>query len=300
MDLRILPRLARRFTGGFVLAFHGISPERFTALIECLGPFRPVPLGELVERAKRGRPNSGLFAITVDDGVGENVRGLAAALEARQWPGTFYLPTDYLDTGGGMSFQRWRAVEAYLPRLYPQRAGEELSRRMRTLMHTRPRRDYDPATKELAERLVREGGVEPAALGTPEPISWAEASQLARSNLIRFESHGVSHTAVSALSEEEIAFEMERSRDLISAHTGRECRHFAYPFGSGRSIGALAPTVARRFYDSAATMNLGSVESANPWLLPRIPLYEKNSRAFARVKILLKCTGVRAAAQHGS
>jgi len=63
----------------------------------------------------------------------------------------------------------------------------------------------------------------------------------------------------------------------------------AYPFGSRQSIGARAAAEAARFYDSATTMNLGRVDSANPWLLPRIPLYPENSTLFARVKILIKC-----------
>ena len=67
------------------------------------------------------------------------------------------------------------------------------------------------------------------------------------------------------------------------------CRHLAYPFGNPRSIGALAPAVAERFYDSAVTMSMGSVDSGNLWLLPRIPLYSTNSPAIARLKIVLKC-----------
>jgi hypothetical protein len=139
MELNVLARLAARLTGGFVLAFHGISAARFTELVECLGAFRPVHLGEIVERAKSGRPNAGLFAITVDDGVGENVRALAAVLQARQWPGTFFLPTGYLDNGGGMPFQRWHKIEAFLPRVLPARACRDLAPAMRKLMHTRPR-----------------------------------------------------------------------------------------------------------------------------------------------------------------
>ncbi len=85
---------------------------------------------------------------------------------------------------------------------------------------------------------------------------------------------------------------MKHSRDLVTEHTGRPCRHLAYPFGNWQSIGARAAATAERFYDSAVTMNLGHVDYANPWLLPRIPLYPKNSILFARLKILLKCGAV--------
>lgn len=62
----------------------------------------------------------------------------------------------------------------------------------------------------------------------------------------------------------------------LPAHSGRDCRHLAYPFGSWTSIGARAAAAAARFYDSATTMTLGHVEGANPSLVPRIPLYPEN------------------------
>jgi len=55
-----------------------------------------------------------------------------------------------------------------------------------------------------------------------------------------------------------------------------------------------AAAEAARFYDSATTMSLGHVDFASPWLLPRIPLYPENSTLFARVKILLKCSTIKA------
>ena len=48
--------------------------------------------------------------------------------------------------------------------------------------------------------------------------------------------------------------------------------------------------VARRFYDSAVTMCMGSVDEADLWMLPRIPLYPTNSVTAARLKVLLHCS----------
>jgi peptidoglycan/xylan/chitin deacetylase (PgdA/CDA1 family) len=294
-DSNILPRLARRFADGFVLAFHDLVPERFQELVDCLGAFEPVHLSDLLARARDGKSTAGLFAITVDDGVGVTVRSLAKVLEARAWPATFYLPTAYLDTGSAMPFQWWRTLLP-LPRevielrsgaldLSAPGAAERLARKMELLWHTaRPER-YVPLIMELVERLSARNG---APRCPPPPVSWTEVAEISRRGLLRFESHGVSHTAMSALSEEEIAREMKSSRDLISDWTGRPCRHLAYPFGNPRSIGTLAPLVARRFYDSAATLSLGGIEQQDPWLLPRIPLYPENSNTVARLKVLLK------------
>jgi len=295
-----LLQMLTRFSSGFVVAFHEISPPRVAEFVDAIGPARMVPLTELVRRCRQHKSTAGLFAITVDDGVGDNVRALARLFIARGWPATFYLPTAYIDTAENMAFQWWRNLKPLLPRrriqlksgvidLSRPGAVDEFSKRMELLWHSESLKSYFPMTMELVDLVVREMGVTRNAISPPAPITWPEVTELAKNDLICFESHGVSHTAMSSLSAEELEFEMRHSRELVTEHSGRLCRHLAYPFGSRQSIGARAAAEAARFYDSAATMSLGHVDSANPWLLPRIPLYPENSTLFARVKILIKC-----------
>ena len=297
-DFGLFPRLMSAFSGGFVLAFHEIPPDRLAELVECLLPAKPVSLSEIVERSKLRKNTSGLFAITVDDGVGENVRGLSRLCLAKQWPVTFYIPTQYIDTAEGMMFQWWRRLKGFLPQkrielasgpidLSSPGAVDRLSRKMEVLWHTQRLQVYYHLTMELVEWVSRQCGMD--AILPPAPITWSEVEALSKNELIRFESHGVSHAAMSTLTEAELAFELKHSRDLVSEHTGRSCRHLAYPFGSPQSIGDRAAAAAERFYDSAATMSMGRVDAAHPWLLPRIPLYLENSTRFARLKVFLKC-----------
>ena len=294
------------FSRGFVLAFHEIPPERLAEFVDCLQPAQAVPLSELVRRSKESKSTSGLFAITVDDGVGDNVRALARLCLAKAWPVTFYIPTQYLDTGVGMAFQRWRHLKPLLPRkkleltsgvidLSRARAIDGLSRKIEQLWYSQRLESYLPLTAELVEIVSRERWVTREDVQPAPPITWREVADISRNDLIRFESHGVSHAAMSTLTEQELVFEMKHSRDSVTEHTGRPCRHLAYPFGNWQSIGARVAAMAERFYDSAVTMNLGHVDYANPWLLPRIPLYPKNSILFARLKILLKCGAVSSA-----
>jgi peptidoglycan/xylan/chitin deacetylase (PgdA/CDA1 family) len=297
----ILLRLARPFCGGFILVFHEIPARQFIRFVEALDGFHVVHLTELVKRVRHRKPTRGLFAITVDDGVGENVRALARAMQEKHWPGTFYLPSGYLDSGVAMPFQWLRAVEPFLPKraisltsgaidLSGPGAYEKLWRRMETLWRTRRPDAYLPFIMELVDAAAAERGLPKTALEPPRPIGWEEVRQLSRSDLISFESHGVSHVALSSLTEQELEWELEHSRNRIAENTARPCRHFCYPFGSIESIGPLAPAIARRYYDSAVTMYMGHVDGANPWVLPRIPLYPKNSMLFAGLKLALKCT----------
>lgn len=298
----IFRRLMLRLSGGFVIALHDMPPERLDAFMEGFWPARPVPLAELVTRSKRGKPTAGLFAITVDDGVGDNVRPLVEVFRARGWPATFYLPTDYIHTGRLMPFQWWWRLKPFVPRKkFRLKSGpvdlsspanlEAFSKQVQRIWRRERPEAYLPLIMELIDIVSRETGMTLDDLQRPNaPIPWGDVERLSRDELIRFESHSVSHTAMSALTEEELAFEMRRSQEVLEEHTSRPCRHFCYPFGCPESIGALAPAVARRFYDSATTMSLGSVEGADPWLLPRIPLYPKNSVFVARMKVLLTCT----------
>ncbi len=296
-----LERLARRLSGGIVLAFHEIAPAHFAELVDSLGRRRPVPLTELVGRAARGASTHGLFAITVDDGVGDNVRGLAQVLAARSWPATFYLCVDYVDRRVAMPFQQWRKLEPFLSSLPPSafaRLGPaigasnvaELSAAMHRLWRTQRPDAYVPPMMRLVEMVIRDQRVDASLLAPPEAVTWPEVEALSATGLIRFESHGMSHAAMSALTGDEMTVEMKQSRDLIAAHTGYPCRHFAYPFGGPASIGERAARAARAYYDSAATMLPGSVDGADPWLLPRVPLYQENSRAFAWLKVVLSCS----------
>jgi|SRR5690242_7778993 len=292
-----------RRSRGFVLAFHVIDPQRLEELVESLDPVRPVPLSDLVQLSKRGKATSGLCAITIDDGVGENVRALARLFCARQWPATFYLPTGYLDSSEGMPFQWWQQIRPLLPRKKIELASgaidlsgpdgiETFFGDLEHRWHTQRMESYLPMMRELVEFVVQENGILREAIRPASPISWSEVAELCKNDLIRFESHGITHAAMSSLTGDELAFEMKHSRDRIAEHTGRACRHLAYPFGSEPSIGEPVVRMAQRFYDSAVTMSLGHVDCANPWLLPRIPLYPENSRRMARLKVFLKCNAL--------
>lgn len=295
-------RLISSHSAGFIIAFHDIPPDPAAAFIEALHPLQPVPLPDLIQRKK----TTGLFAITVDDGVDGTVRGLSKLFIARQWPATFYLPTDYLDKREAMAWQWWRAILPLLPSrkielksavLDLSRPGalEALAKSMERRWHADRLESYLPFTRELIDFVLAENNLARETLQPPVAITWPEVERLAANDLLRFESHGVTHAAMSSLNEGELDFELRHSRDTIAAHTGRECRHLAYPFGSWQSIGPRAAAAAARFYNSATTMTLGHIGGENPLLLPRIPLYPENSTRIARLKVLLKCTTLRAA-----
>jgi len=286
-----------RLSGGFILAYHDVPSEVFEQQILALAPNEPVHLSELLERARTGRNSAGLFAVTFDDGVASTVRSIDAVCRRRSWPVTFYLPTLYLDERRGLPFQKWDRVLPHLPRVVIRLPSRTIDLRtddafgrfvsgVNCALYTQPRDSYAPLIEELVHWVLEQRLATNEQLLPPEPILWSEVATLSRQETIRFESHGVTHTAVVALSPRALEAELRTSQQRISEHTNRDCRHFCYPFGARESIGSLAPALVAQVFDTATTMLRGRLRGHARSHLPRIPMYDGDGPAAARLKIL--------------
>ena len=294
---RALDRAIGARRGGMILAFHDLPTESFVEQIDALGRERIVPLDELVTRLGAGKPTTGLLALTFDDGVGTVTRQVAAMAVRYQVPVTCYVPTAYLDDPGALTFQAWERVRVRLPRselrlrtrlldLRSERAMAAFVAEITHKLYARREEEFLPLVHELGDYLVDHGHATREDLRHPAPISWDEVTALSRDPLIRFESHGVSHRAMTGLNAKEIAQELRLSQQSIEAHTGTRCRHFCYPYGSLESIGREAPALVREHYDSAVTMVRGRIGRQDPALLPRVPLYARDTGNVARLKAI--------------
>jgi peptidoglycan/xylan/chitin deacetylase (PgdA/CDA1 family) len=157
---------------------------------------------------------------------------------------------------------------------------------MTRLMYTRPWAEYGPRLRAITAALVERRLVDPAVLAPPAAITWEEVTQLARNPLVSFESHGVTHTAVAALSHDEREHELVASQRAIAERTGRACRHFCYPYGGPTSIGTVAPADVARHNRSATTMSRGRLGRHALALLPRVPVYPHDDADLVRLKVL--------------
>lgn len=296
---RPMRSIVERLFGGCVLAFHDLDADRFCGLVEAMAPGTVVPLDEIVARHRANRSTAGLFAITVDDGVGDTVRALSKVALRKQWPVTFFLPTAYIDTGNGMAFQWLDLLLEVVPRtLVPLPSGPidlstdadraRFDTRVRRLAYTRPMQEYEPLLEELKQHAAAAGWLADPHRTTPLPITTSEIAALASHSEIHFESHGVTHTAVCALSPAELDAELRDSRAHIAEWTGRPARHFCYPFGGPESIGTQAPMAVERVYESGVTMSRGRLGRRHAAQLPRIPLYARDTSDVVRLKLLAR------------
>ena len=110
---------------------------------------------------------------------------------------------------------------------------------------------------------------------------------ISKNLLSSFQSHSLSHTACSSLTESELKNEMLSSKKIIEDSTGRKVNSFCYPYGSKKSINELSINVASKYFDTATTLIRGRLKNTNLHYLPRIDLYEENTISFVRLKVSL-------------
>jgi peptidoglycan/xylan/chitin deacetylase (PgdA/CDA1 family) len=120
-------------------------------------------------------------------------------------------------------------------------------------------------------------------------LDWKALGRLAE-NSIEIGSHTVSHPHLTRLSDDQLARELEETRQRIAEALGRPCRYPAYPYGEHD----LRVRAAARSAGYAAAFSL--VHTGSPlaeYALPRVDLYRKDG--IGRLALKTSCLPVRGA-----
>ena len=280
-------------SGGYILCWHDLSANKFKSHVEALYPSKPIPLYELVERYKAGKSIKNCFSITFDDGVGKTVRDISAVCNIKEWPVTFYIPTGYLG-GDFLPYQKIEFINKFLPQdnYFMPTSKQKVSKKkliqsLTKLLYIKHYKDVDKIIDHFINQVVIRTKNNLSNSMLPTSVTWNEIENLSKNPLISFQSHSVTHSAVSSLNEDEIEYEMLKSKTIIEEHTEKKVHSFCYPYGSERSIGNLAPKIAAKHFNSAATLIRGRLKDSNPFYLPRIDFNEDDTIGFARLKVAL-------------
>ena len=294
----LIDSIRSKLNGGYILCWHDISAEIFKSHVEALFPSRPIPLEELVERHKNRKSTAGCFALTFDDGVGATVRNISTLCLRMKWPVTFYIPTNNI-YGEALPSFKIQAIDKYLPNgeyeiEYFDKCAKKtnfdklgLIKFLHRSLYIKPIHDINTIINHFIELILTK--VKPDQLNDsfPQPITWDEIKKISNNSIISFQSHGLSHTALSKLNKGEIENELVESKEIIEQHTGQKVHSFCYPYGNEQVIGKNALEIAVKHYDSAVTLIKGRLQDSNSFYLPRIDLYSSDSPSVVRLKIIV-------------
>ena len=117
--------------------------------------------------------------------------------------------------------------------------------------------------------------------GQPGYFTWGQAAEMEASGLINIESHTVTHSSLTALSEEQLQREIKLSKADIERRLGKQVEFLAYPTGTYNLH--IAALVKEAGYKGAFTVKYGNVDHAsNLFALERVPIFhtENTHRSF--------------------
>jgi peptidoglycan/xylan/chitin deacetylase (PgdA/CDA1 family) len=258
-------------------AWH-MSPQAFEAQLRWLKRHRTiVSLDALLDTLERGEaPAPGTVVLTFDDGYVDNLTVAAPILARYDAPATIYLATGYVSAGESqwvdrlytLFRSRQRDALCVPGRSYDLSSGAERLRaylEVSGMLITARRPDREALLAELYAQLA------PAELTPRLTLTWPEAKRLADGYRdIGLGVHTVDHTDMSGCDLERARQQMVDARTQIEAHTGREAKHFSFPYS--RTTPATRALVQALGYRSAT----GSSEAflvrpgTDPYDLPRV------------------------------
>jgi peptidoglycan/xylan/chitin deacetylase (PgdA/CDA1 family) len=205
-----------------------------------------VTLDEAAARLAGPQTPRRFVCLTFDDGYRDNLDALLPILETFRVPATIYVAPGLVDGTAplwwyGLDHAVTHATTLRLPAGaggdIPMRTPEEkraaFATAARLMLHSAP--DIAAA---IVDALADRHGVDFAALARAHMLDWAGVRTLAASPYVEIGAHTISHPSLARLDEAAARTEMAESRDRLARETGREIRHFAYPYGSGDTVGA--------------------------------------------------------------
>jgi peptidoglycan/xylan/chitin deacetylase (PgdA/CDA1 family) len=257
-----------------------VSPDNFRRQMEFLKQqFRIVRFdkdwSDLKERA---------VAITFDDGYADNVLEALPILEEVGVPATFFVSTGRI--GSDNEFW-WHQLEGILLRdgEYPPRFKLNDSRYGRewdtnTLQQRKKLYDslnelmlnISPDRQEVwLDQLRKWSGLDKAAGTFHRSMTREELKKLAANPWAVIGAHTVTHSALSALTEEQQRKEILPSKQALENITGTKITTFSYPFGRKRDYNNTSVRLCREAgFDKAASNFPGQVHRwTDQYQLPR-------------------------------
>lgn len=275
-------------SSAFILFYHSVSenvdyridptivvhPARFEQQLRYLSTrMHVISLADLVN-ALRSRqaipPHSAV--ITFDDGYRDNFTIATPLLQRYNLPATFFLATGYIGTGR----LKWEDRLSYI--LHTSRASHihiehaslsggtsslvlsNRQSRARTFTRLSARLERLPAqAREQVIDQVRElADITTKQLCGDVMLTWDEVREMTNVADFTFGCHTVSHERFSMLPDEQVQFEISRSRRTVEEEIGSEVSFFAYPYGTRKDFDDRTVQVLRNDgFDCAVTTVYG-------------------------------------------
>jgi len=106
-------------------------------------------------------------------------------------------------------------------------------------------------------------------VGAPNYLTWEQIVQMSSQNIISFQSHTITHSALTSLDNISIAKELRDSKNVLQRYTAQTVNWLAYPFGSFNQ--RVANLASQAGYIGALSTYNGLIQNTNRiFTIPRV------------------------------
>jgi peptidoglycan/xylan/chitin deacetylase (PgdA/CDA1 family) len=261
--------------------------------------FEIVSLDEAHFRLIEGDYGKPFVCFTFDDGYRDNLEYAYPIFKRHNLPFAIYVPTDYADGRGDLWWLALEKVIVKVNALSVKIDGQQ--RRLRcgtpaekdaafSTVYWWLRGIDETSARAFVRNLCKDADVDPDVLCIDLMMNWDEIRQLAADPLLTFGAHTRRHFALAKLTLAKARTEMIESVRRIERETGKECRHFSYPYGDEASAGPREFAIVKEMgLKTGVTTRKGLIHARHAQELTALPRVSLNGdyQKSRYVKVLL-------------
>jgi len=268
-----------------------ITPDFLASQIEAMQAkgYEFVSLDEAKHRLSAYRNHAGknpFVTVTLDDGYRDNFNYAVPVFRKYNVPYTIYVAPGLVDGGATLWWEDLEAVIRARDTIYVDL--DEGRREFAISTPSEKNRAFEFLANYLATKVDEERhvqimkdlcaaySIDQQAHCRDEIMDWAQISELSEDPLCTIGAHTINHVRLSRLSPDEMRYEMEESRRIIEAETGKSPQHLAYPYGMEGAAATREFEAAKEIgFSTAVTTRHGVVYTEHQkhmHALPRISL----------------------------
>lgn len=263
--------------------FNATSAETLTRHLEYLTKhYQIIPLSELIKKIKNNEPIvPNTTVITIDDGYDDAFEIAFPIFKKFNAPATLFVVTDFLDGKIWIWTDKARfllfnseltefnfeiGAKKFEIKLTDKNSRLNFATKINSELKKLSNAERDEKISELSEIVqIKLPSLPPKEFA---PISWDQAREMDK-NGVAIESHTVTHPILTNINENNLEFELTKSREVLAEKLNREVKIFCYPNGNVALRESVA--VSKANYDCAVTTEIRLLTATdNLFLLPRI------------------------------
>ena len=234
------------------------------------------------------------IAITMDDCYKSDFLIAAKVFDKTNTPCTFFVPTTYSEKRTVLWAKKLIFLSKFIDDIYIDIGGNQIvfkDKQEKKIFFDRLMNFYlwnDMQTKYIEEEVDRICFENKFKIPKEDIVIGVDyIKNYSVNSLFNFQSHTKSHPKLLLCNEEELIDEFKSSKYFLSDIVKMPQNIICYPYGSNWHI-SESYHIAERYFDYGLSLELGSLrKKENRMMIPRLPLYEKDTAASIFLKILL-------------